>query len=143
MSVKEAGIATEESRYGVVEVRRNHVHGERFVPSHRDQESLRELIAAPSILGIAFSSREAAVAVIPNSRSTDGDSKSIWEKHAFRREHDHRGPQLPTQQLLRRVGLTGTRPIAWATLRNAVVAGVLMFYSRSVLGAVIRAFVGA
>ena len=41
------------------------------------------------------------------------------------------------------VGLTDTRRIACATLQNAVVAGVLLFYSRSVLGAVIRAFVGA
>jgi len=41
------------------------------------------------------------------------------------------------------VGLTDTRRIACATLQNAVVAGVLAFYSRSVLGAVIRAFVGA
>jgi hypothetical protein len=42
-----------------------------------------------------------------------------------------------------RVGLTDTRRIACATLQNAIVAGVLMFYSRSVLGAVIRACVGA
>jgi hypothetical protein len=41
------------------------------------------------------------------------------------------------------VGLAETRRIACATLQNAVVAGVLLFYSRSVLGAVIRAFVGA
>jgi hypothetical protein len=43
----------------------------------------------------------------------------------------------------RTVGIVETRRIACATLQNAVVAGVLMFYSRSVLGAVIRACVGA
>jgi len=42
-----------------------------------------------------------------------------------------------------RVGLTDARRITCATLQNAVVAGVLMFYSRSVVGAVIRACVGA
>jgi hypothetical protein len=42
-----------------------------------------------------------------------------------------------------RVGLAETRRIACATLQSIVVAGVLMFYSRSVLGAVIRAFVSA
>lgn len=56
---------------------------------------------------------------------------------------DHCGPHSPRQRLLNRVGLEETRCIAFATLQNAVVAGVLMFYSRSVLGAVIRACVGA
>jgi hypothetical protein len=58
-------------------------------------------------------------------------------------EDDHRGTQSPRQHLLLRVGFTETRRIVCATLQSAVVAGVLMFYSRSVLGAVIRAFVGA
>ena len=51
-----------------------------------------------------------------------------------------RNEVFPERFVLHRVGLTETRR---ATLQNAVVAGVLMFYSRSVLGAVIRAFVGA
>ena len=36
-----------------------------------------------------------------------------------------------------------TRRIACATLQNVLAAGVLMFYSKSLLGAVIRACVGA
>jgi hypothetical protein len=130
MSEKKTRIVTEESRYAVIEVRRNEVFPEHFVISYRDRESLRELIAAPSIIGIGFSSRKAAVAVIPNSSSTDADSKDIRERPAFRSQDDH-------------VGLMETRRLACATLQNAVVAGVLMFYSSSVLGAVIRAFVGA
>ena len=47
------------------------------------------------------------------------------------------------ERFVNRVGLTETRRIACATLQNAVVAGVLMFYSRSLLGAVIRACVSA
>jgi hypothetical protein len=57
---------------------------------------------------------------------------------------NHQGlPQSPKQQPRHRVGLAGTRRLACVTLQNAVVAGVLMFYSRSVLGAVIRACLGA
>jgi len=146
MSEKKTAIVRVESQseqYAVIGVRRNEVFPEHFVIAYRDEKSLRELIAAPSIIGIGFSSREAAVAVIPNSSSRDADSKNIREKPAFRREDDHRGPQSPRQHLLHRVGLTETRPIACATLQNAVVAGVLMFYSRGVLGAVSRACVGA
>jgi hypothetical protein len=47
------------------------------------------------------------------------------------------------QQTLQGAGITETRRLAFATLQNAVVAGVLLFYSRSVVGAVIRAFLGA
>jgi hypothetical protein len=48
-----------------------------------------------------------------------------------------------SEQLRRRVRFTETRVVACATLQNALVTGVLMFYSRSILGAVIRGFVGA
>ena len=132
MSLKKTKIVTEESRYAVIEFRRNKVFPERFVISYRDQESLRELIAG-----------EAAVAVTPNSSSTNADSKNIREKAAFRREDDYRGPQSPWQYLLHRVGLTEARRIACANLQNAVAAGALLFYFSSVLGAAIREFVGA
>lgn len=40
-------------------------------------------------------------------------------------------------------GLAETRRIACAALQNAVAAGVLIFYSKSILGSVIRSCVGA
>jgi hypothetical protein len=146
MSKKKTKIMTQESqsgRYAVIEVRRNEVFPERLVIAYRDEESLHEAIAAPSIIGIGFSSREAALAVISNGSSTGANSKDFRENPVFRREDDRRGPQSPRQPPLHRVGLTATRPLACAALQNAVVAGILMFYSRSVLGAVIRACVGA
>jgi hypothetical protein len=56
---------------------------------------------------------------------------------------DHRGRSSLRQDLRDRVGLGETRRLAFATLQNAVIAGVLLFYSRSVLEAVVRACVGA
>jgi|HubBroStandDraft_2_1064218.scaffolds.fasta_scaffold3534107_1 hypothetical protein len=44
-------------------------------------------------------------------------------------------------EVQRQVGLTGIRRTACASLQNALAAGVLIFYSRSLLGTVIRAFV--
>jgi|HubBroStandDraft_6_1064221.scaffolds.fasta_scaffold854461_2 hypothetical protein len=52
-----------------------------------------------------------------------------------------RAPQSPEHRLRPRVGLTESRRFACATLQNAVLAGILMFHSRSVLGAIARAFV--
>ena len=101
MSEKKTAVATEESqseRYAVIGVRWYEVFPE-LVVAYRDEESLRELIAAPCIIGIGFGSREAA--------------------------------------------LTETRRIACAALQHAIAAGVLMFYSKSVIAAAVRAFVGA
>ena len=144
MSGKKTAIVTGESqgkRYAVIGVRWNHVFPE-LVISYREEESLRELVAALSIIGIGFSSREAAVTVVPNGLSGDADSKNTWEKPAFRSEDDCRVPQSPRQRLQHSVGLKGTRRIACAALQHAIVAGALMFYSKSVMGAALRALVG-
>jgi hypothetical protein len=143
MSEKKARIVSEElqcGRHAGIEIRRNGSL-ERSVISYPDEDSLGELIAVPGIVGIAFSSPQAAVAVVQNSFSRNADSKSVREKPVFRCEDDHRRPPLPRQHLRHPVRFTETGRIAFATLQNAVLAGVLMFHSRSVLGAVIRAFV--
>ncbi len=63
---------------------------------------------------------------------------------AYRGQESPREPRTaPSQELRHRVRFTETRVAACEILQNAFVAGVLMFYSRNVLGAVIRAFVGA
>ena len=144
MSEKKIAIVTRESesdRYAVIEARWNEDVTERFVVAYRDRESLRELIAAPSIIGIGFRSHQAAAAVIPNRSSRNAGLNDIREKPGFRRDDDHRGPQSPVQRLRHRLGLAETRRMACTTLQSAVAAGVLMFYSRSLLGSVIRAFV--
>jgi hypothetical protein len=152
MSAKKTTSVMEESQSeqnAVSEVLGNksfHFH-KHLVIAYCDEESLRELMATPSSFGIGFSFREAAVAVIPSGSSRDIDStnisKNIRKKPAFRRDDDHRGSQSRGQRLRQLFGLTDTRRIVCATLQNAVIAGVLMFYSRSVVGALIRACAGA
>jgi hypothetical protein len=144
MSEMETGTAPEESqsgRYVVIEIQRNEAFIRRFVISYRGEQALREPIAASTMLGIGLSFRKEAVVVAPSSSSRDAGKKSVEKKHSFRRKNEPRGPQSPTLQLRHRLGLMETRRIACATLRNVVVAGVLIFHSRSILGAVIRAFV--
>ena len=146
MPEKKTAIVTEESkgeRYAVIEARWNGGFSERFVIAYREEESLRELIAGPSIIGIGFSSRESAIATIPNRSSTNPRSNNMREKHTFRREDDHRGPESPRKRPRHKVGLTEIPPLACAILQRAVATGVLLFYSKSLLGAAIRAFVAA
>jgi hypothetical protein len=150
MSAKKTAVVMEESQSeqnAVSEVLGNksfHFH-KHLVIAYCDEESLRELIATPSSFGIGFSFREAAVAVIPSGSSSvaESESNTTREKPALRREDNRCGPQSPGQRLRQLFGVTDTRRIVCATLQNAAVAGVLMFYSRSALGALIRACAGA
>jgi hypothetical protein len=89
MSEIKTGIVAEKSqggRYAVIEIRRSEAFLKRLGISYRDEKSLRELLAASSIVGIGFSFRKTAVAVTPNSSSIGAESKSVEEKRAFRRE---------------------------------------------------------
>ncbi len=131
MTEKEKAIVMDEPqnhRHTVIGAQWNEVFHERFGIAYRDEESPREL---------------KAVADLPDRLSTDADLNNTREKPPFRCEDDPCGPQSLRQHMRRRVGLAETRHLTYATLRNAFVAGALLFYSRSILGAVMRAFMGA
>ncbi len=99
---------------------------EHFVFALRDEESLREPIAGVSVIGIGFGVCKAAAA----------------DKLAIDRKRDHRGAQSPRQDPRHGVGVSDTRRMVGAALQYAIAASVLMFYSKTVLGAGLRALVG-
>jgi hypothetical protein len=137
-----SGKKTASKRYLVIEARWHEPMLERLAFALRDEESLREGIAGISVVGIAFGPCEGAAAVIPNSSSRGADTKNNLEKLAVDCEGHHNEAQSPRQDLRHRVGLSEARRIAGATLQYAIAASVLMFYSKNVLGAALRALVG-
>src|SRR5579863_25112 len=83
MSGKRAAIVMAESqneRYAVIAARRNEIFPGGVVIAYGDEESMRELIAAPSIIEIGSCSHEAAVAVIANNSAGDADSEKTQKK---------------------------------------------------------------
>jgi hypothetical protein len=145
MSEKKTTIATGESpsgRYLVIEARWYQPFFKRFVFALCDEELLRERIAGVSIVGVGFGSCEATAAMITNSSSRNADPKNDLEKPPVDCEGDISEPQSPRQDLRHKAGLSETPHIAGVILQYAVAAGVLIFYSKSVLGAVLRALVG-
>ncbi len=141
MAEKQTAIMTKElqsERYAVIGFRWNDIFPE-FVIAYRDEESLREP-AGSSVIGIGFRSREAEAA---NGSSRDSDSKNIQDETILTREDKHCGPESRMQRLRNRIGLTETRRIAYAALQHAIAVAVVVFCSRSLLGAAIRACVGA
>jgi hypothetical protein len=133
---------TASERYLVIEARWHEPILKRFVFALRAEESLHEPLAGISVVGVAFVACEGAAAGTPNSPSRGADSKNTPEKLAVDCEGHHGGAQAPRQGLRHGVGLSETRRIAGATLQYAIAASVLMFYSKNVLGAALRALVG-
>jgi hypothetical protein len=118
MSENKTAIVTVESqreRYAVIGVRWNEFFPEVML-AYGDEESLCEPIAGSSMLGIGFSSREAALAVIPNSSSRE----LVWHT----------------------AGLLKLRRAACAALQHVVAVGILTLYSQCVAGAALRVLVG-
>lgn len=108
-----------------------------------DGESLRELIAAPNIVGIALVRREDAVAGILGNSSDAADSNEHLADPVC--GNGNTGRELQSSSLVLRRGLSigEIRRMAAATLQRGIAAGVLMFYSTSIIGTTIRVLVGA
>jgi hypothetical protein len=129
-------------RYAVLELRWKETFPE-LVIAYCDEESLRKLIAAPNMIGIVFSSGQAGVAGVQDGSSNGTDSKKVPEWQTSEREAGDRELQSQPCLLQLRIGLGDIRRIAFESAQRAVAAGILMFYSTNILGAAIRALVGA
>ena len=119
--------------YAVVQLRWKETFPE-LVIAYCDEESLVKLIAAPNFIGIVLSS-QADVAGVQNGSSSDTDCKKIPKWQTSKQG----ASLLPPPGF----GISEIRRIAFETARRAVASGILMFYSTNVLGAAIRAIVGA
>ena len=136
-------VDSSSAQYAVIEARRTEGPSERFVIAYPDEESLRELIARPSIIACGFASREEAQTNI----DTDFCTAATWKQTL-------RGPtvdgikkyQRGVLSAKRRFGagfnLKQTGRIVRGFLHAAVAGVILIFYSRNAVSAAIRSFVG-
>jgi hypothetical protein len=130
------------TQYAVIEARRTECPAERFVMAYSDEESLRNLIAGPSIVGCGFASREEAQAKIDSNFWAD----AAWQRtsRGAIEEAEKSQPGVPSAK--RRSGAEFDLTQTWRTARGffqtAVAACVLVFYSRNAVFTLIRSFVG-
>ena len=110
---------------------------ERLVISYHDENCLRDLIAAPSIIGLGFASREEAIANLEGHMSDAAPSKQKPRITAMSHATQENG-DLPSGQ-----GLVKHRTIPQSILQSAVAAVIALFYSRNIVSAMIRVAVGA
>jgi hypothetical protein len=113
-------------RYAVICVRSEPAR-ERLVIAYPDEETLRDLIAAPSIVALGYTSPAGALKNIDRDVTTTASLKRL--------------PSVALRRLAGAFGLSGTSKIMRNLLHNGLAAALIFFYSRNVLSSTVRAFI--
>jgi hypothetical protein len=124
-------------RYAVIQASSNKDKPGRLVIAYQDEGCLRDLIAAPSIFGLGFASREEAIANLNNFAS---DAAPLKQKspikamfHATYANVESAGGHGPVKQ----------RRIPQTFLQSALAAVIALFYSKNIVSVMIRMALGA
>jgi hypothetical protein len=124
-------------RYAVIEASSNKDRPEQLVIAYLDEGCLRDLIAAPSIIGLGFASREEAPANLEGHMSDAAPSKQKPRITAmFHATHEN--GDLPSGH-----GLVKHRRIPQSILQSTLAAIIALFYSKNIVSVMIRMALGA
>ena len=124
-------------RYAVIQASSDKDRPERLVIAYQDEDCLRDLVAAPSISGLGFASREEALANLNGFASDVSPSKQEPRITAmFHAAHTNvewaGGP-----------GLVKHRTIPQSILQSVLAVVISLFYSKNIVSAMIRMALGA
>jgi hypothetical protein len=124
-------------RYAVIQASSKKDRPERLVIAYHDEQSLRDLIAAPSIIGLGFASREGAIA---NCERRMSNATPLRQKTRITAMF-----HLPhaSLDLAGRHGLVNHRRIPQSFVRSALAAVIALFYSKNIVSVMIRIGLGA
>ena len=135
--VMEVHVHGSDVRYAVIEASSNEHRPERLVIAYQDEECLRDLIAAPSIFGLGFASREDAIANLKSFASDAVPSKQQPRIsamfHATHAKVESAGGPGPVKH----------RRIPQGILQSALAAVMALFYSKNIVSVMIRMALGA
>ena len=124
-------------RYAVIQASNNKIRPERLVIAYQDEDCLRDLIAAPSIFGLGYASREEAIANLECFASIAAPSKQkpriTARFHGTPGNIDWAGGH----------GLAKRRRISHRILQSALAAVIALFYSNNLVSVMIRMTLGA
>jgi hypothetical protein len=123
-------------RYAIIQASSNNDDSERLVIAYPDENCLRDLIAAPSIAGIGFASREEAVAKIVGRMSDLGASKA---KHRpIPMSYQPQQNSDPASES----GFVKNHRNTFHILQGALVTITVLFYSKNLFSVMLRAALG-
>ncbi len=134
-------VDTSTWRYAVVSVRSEPAR-ERLVIAYPDEKTLRDLIAAPSILALGYTSRADALKNIDRFVTTTSSWKRLLETAVL---HTNMTFLAECRVAVRRVAggfrLSGASRVMRNLLHNGLAAALIFFYSRNVLSGTVRALI--
>jgi hypothetical protein len=134
-------VDTSTWRYAVISVR-SEPDRERLVIAYPDEETIRDLIAAPSIVALGYASRADALKNIDRCVTTTVSVKRLLKPAVL---HTNMTFFTECRVALRRLaggfGLSRTSKIMRNLLHNGLAAALILFYSRNVLSSTVRAFI--
>jgi hypothetical protein len=123
-------------RYAVIQASSKKDRPERLVIAYPDENCLRDLIAAPSIVGFGFISREEAMANLVGSTPSPTASKPLHRPGAMSYEAQQ------NSDLTARYALEKDRGISIRLLRYALSAAIVLFYSKNLFSVILRTALG-
>jgi len=134
-------VDTSTWRYAVISVR-SEPDRERLVIAYPDEETLRDLIAAPSIVALGYTSRADALKNIDRCVTTKASLKRLLKTAPL---HPNMTFLTECRAALRRLaggfGRSGSSKVMRNLLHNGLAAALIFFYSRNVLSSTARAFI--
>jgi hypothetical protein len=123
--------------YAVIQASSKKDRPERLVIAYHDEKCLRDLIAAPSIIGLGFASREEAIANLEGHVSDAAPSKQKPRITAmFHATHED-------GDLASGRGLVKHLRIPQSILQSALAAVIALFYSKNIVSVMTRMALGA
>jgi hypothetical protein len=115
---------------------------ERLVIAYPDEETLRDLIAAPSIVTLGYSSRADALKNIDRCVTIKASLKRLLKTASL---HPNMIFLTECRAVLRRLAggceLSRASKVMRNLLHNGIAAALIFFYSRNVLSSTVRAFI--
>jgi hypothetical protein len=123
--------------YAVIQASSKNDRPERLVIAYHEENCLRDLIAAPSIIGLGFASREEAITNLEGHMPDAAPSKQK-PRFAAMFHATHENGDLPIGH-----GLLKHRRIPQSILQSALAAVIALFYSKNIVSAMIRMALGA
>ena len=134
-------VDTSAWRYAVISVR-SEPDRERLVIAYPDEKTLRNLIAAPSIVALGYSSRADALKNIDRCVTTKASLKRLLKTESL---HPNMTFLTECRAALRRLaggfGRSGSSRVMRNLLHNGLAAALIFFYSRNVLSSTVRFFI--
>jgi hypothetical protein len=134
-------VDTSTWQYAVISAR-SEPDRERLVIAYADEETLRDVIAAPSIVALGYTSRAEALKNIDRCVTTKASLKRLLKAASL---HPNMTFLTECRVALRRLaggfGLSGTSKVMRNLLHNGLAAVLILFYSRNILSSTVRAFI--